>query len=809
MGTTLIVAEKPDAALHVAEALSENGSPRRVIIDGVPFFELQNNDRRLLVCSALGHLYAVGATGSHGQSKYPIWDYAWKPMHLVQRGRERQKRWIQGIAKASGQADEFVDACDFDLEGSLIGYMILKYACRGADQKARRMKFSTLTEPELRDAFANALPSLNFPLVFAGMCRHEVDWLFGINLSRALTQSALKTSGRYATLSTGRVQGPTLRFLVDRQKEIDTFVPTPYWIIKAKVDADGQIIPAEYEHERLDRKRDGEEAVRACAGQAGLIEDLNSTNYKLPPPTPFDLSSFQSEAFRHFGLSPHASLAIAERLYLDQLISYPRTSSQKLPPSIGYEKILRGLGKLSDYKAVVSELLGASRLVPIQGKKDDPAHPAIYPTGMLPRRQLDRREHGVYDLVVRRFLAVFGRTAVKRTEKATVNVQGRRFLLRGSRSVDDGWTTIYRPYVKFDDVFLPPLKIGQRVRMQEIISAERFTQPPPYYNPGSLLRRMEDSAIGTKATRAEIIDTLYKRGYVAGQPLRTTPLGSSIIEIMTNHCPKVIDVGFTRELEAKIEGIEGGSETRERVVLESRKYLQPIVEALKLREREIGQELTDVLSEMRDASTSLNTPCPSCGSRLRIAKNPHTRKRFIGCSGKWKNGCSYTLPLPQLGSLRLLEKNCPSCGFQLIQVKSRGRRPLTTCSKCFAEKAKPESTPVNATPTNLSDSSPASKQRIIPAVARGDEFGTKRRYCSVRPNETARSEQNPPLSTSPGTVHVSRICGQGSLSALTIAFGKHSLTRECITWVIHSRFRRHIFSWQPLSQHCCLRQGNF
>jgi len=689
VATTLIVTEKPDAALHVAEALSENESMRKIVVDGVPFFEVQASERRILVCSALGHLYSVADTEERSQSEYPVWNFTWKAKHLVQRGQERQKKWIQAIMKVSGEADRFIDACDYDLEGSLIGYMVLKYACRGADANAQRMKFSTLTETELRDAYANALPQLNFPLVHAGMCRHEVDWLFGINLSRALTQSALKVSGQYATLSTGRVQGPTLRFLVDRQKEIETFVPTPYWSLKVKLRIEGRTLVADYEHERLERKGDAEEVVQTCAGKSGLVETLDSTKHELNPPTPFDLSSLQGEAFRHFGMSPRISLGIAERLYLDQLISYPRTSSQKLPPSIGYEKIMRSLAKLPSYTTDTANLLGMERLVPNQGKKDDPAHPAIYPTGVLPKRQLENRERKLFDLVVRRFLASFGRTAVKQTSKATIRVERHRFVLRGSTFIERGWTTIYAPYATPQDVILPPLRVGQSALVQEIKSEDKFTQPPPHYNPSSLLRKMEDAEIGTKATRADIIETLYKRGYATGQQINSTPLASRIIEILNKHCPKVVDVSFTRELESKMDEIERGSETREHVLLQTAEYLKPIIKTLKTHEREIGQELTSILSEMREKSTTLATPCPRCGSRLRIAKNPHTRKRFIGCSGRWRNNCCYSLPLPQLGTLRMLERSCPDCGFQLIEVKLKGRRPLVSCCRCYAQRTDP------------------------------------------------------------------------------------------------------------------------
>ncbi|HYB66819.1 MAG TPA: toprim domain-containing protein, partial [Candidatus Acidoferrales bacterium] len=183
MKTTLIVTEKPDAAHHVAEALSDKSPPKRINVNGVPFFEVKNGER-ILVCSALGHLYAVAAKSGGSTSQYPVWDCSWKPKHLTERGQQRQEKWIRAITQVSQEADRFVNGCDYDVEGSLIGYTVLKYACNGADKNARRMRFSTLTERELKEAYAKALPNLDFPFASAGMCRHEVDWLFGINLSR-------------------------------------------------------------------------------------------------------------------------------------------------------------------------------------------------------------------------------------------------------------------------------------------------------------------------------------------------------------------------------------------------------------------------------------------------------------------------------------------------------------------------------------------------------------------------------------------------------------------------------------------------
>jgi DNA topoisomerase-1 len=688
VATTLIVTEKPDAALHVAEALSPDRKPKKISVGGVPFFDVRKEKEHILVCSALGHLYAVGAKGSEVRSQYPVWDIAWKPRHLIERGQGRQEKWIQSIAKVAKEADRFMNGCDYDVEGSLIGYTILKYACNGAHKKARRMKFSTLLAKDLQDAYSTAAAELDFPLAYAGMCRHEVDWLYGINLSRALTQSAYKASSRYSTLSTGRVQGPTLRFVVDRETEIETHVPVPYWVLRTTVEVNGQEVEADHEIERFEAKAQAESAVQDCAGKAGAIERLDSRTYRLLPPTPFDLSALQAEAYRHFFLTPRVTLGIGERLYLDQLISYPRTSSQKLPTSMDYREVLRSLGQIEAYRAATAELLSSGTLVPNEGRKDDPAHPAIYPTGTSPKRSLEPREQKIFDLIVHRFLATFGSTATRQSDRATIKVGQHTFFLHGSRTLEKGWISLYQPYAKLEDVRLPALREGQEVTIKKIGLEEKHTQPPPRFNPSSLLKAMENAEIGTKATRADIIETLYRRGYVKEQRMVATQVAFRVIEILTKFCPKVVDVAFTHELESMMHEIELGKQTREHVVLEAVDYLKPIIEALKNKEDEIGREITGVTTEMWQDSITLSVPCPKCGSKLRVIRNPRSRKRFIGCSGKWEEKCPFSLPLPQFGALTLLGKSCPECGFQMVQVRSIGRRPMISCPNCFVNKSK-------------------------------------------------------------------------------------------------------------------------
>ena len=681
----MVIAEKPDAALHIAEALHERGSPRKMSYKGVPVYEAGRSSERILVCSALGHLYKVDQVEHTKRSEFPVWKYAWKPIHEAERGRGQQERWLNAIAEAAKEADVFVNACDYDVEGSLIGYMVLKYSCKGADASARRMKFSTLTHEELRHAYENTLPHLDFPLVNAGLCRHEVDWLYGINLSRALTESARKSSGSYATLSTGRVQGPTLRFVVEREEDVATFVPIPHWEIQAVVEINGERLPAQFEMERLDTRADAHRIAALANAKEGLVDEIESRASELAPPHPFDLSSLQSEAYRHFGMAPRSSLSIAERLYLDALISYPRTGSQKLPDSIGYRKVLESLSENPAYRQHATTLLKLPSLRPNEGNREDPAHPAVYPSGAPKKRTLDAKETKLYDLIVRRFLATFATPATRETVKARISVNGLTFYLRGSHISTKGWIDYYKPYARFEDIALPSIKKGDRAKFVSVSSVEKLSQPPPRYNPSSLLREMEKNEIGTKATRAEIIETLARRGYVKGEKMLATPLGIQVIDVLEEYCPRVLDVAFTRELEEMMADIELGKQEKEHVVNEAIDHLKPIIDELKAHEGPIGEQLSSMIRQTRSDRTILSVPCPKCGHKLNVVKNRKTGKRFIGCLGKWEASCDFALPLPQLGTLTLLDERCRRCGFQMVKVQSKGRRPLITCQMCYVE----------------------------------------------------------------------------------------------------------------------------
>ena len=674
---TLIVTEKPDAAKRIAEALDLNGNPKKAEEKNVPYF-MANRDKRLVIVPALGHLYTV-VHESGRRNYYPVFNFKWAPRYLAEKGAKQIKTWIEVISTLAENADSFIDACDYDIEGAIIGYTLLKYACDNKENTATRMKYSTLTKAEVEKSYAERMPHLDFGMIEAGRTRHEVDWLYGINISRALTIAAKRCSGIYATLSSGRVQGPTLKFLVARERSINSFVPIPYWSIQAQVEIQDETYLLDYQKKVIERKADADAVVEACSGGTGAIEKIEEKTMQVAPPVPFDLGSLQSEAYSLFGYAPWQTGSIAERLYLDALISYPRTSSQKLPPVINYKSILDGLSREPSYSKLASELLRRDVLKPREGAKEDPAHPAVYPTGNRPQRALNTAERRIWDLVVRRFLAVFGEPGLKQSLKATINVNGHYFYLRGRQILKEGWMKYYKPYLHTEEVTLPPIKEGEMVQLKSIAREDKCTKPPARYNPNSLLKRMEKEGIGTKATRADTIRTLYNRKYITGERITVTDLGFDLTQVLHQYAPQVISVKLTRDLEEKMERLQNNSEKRERMLEETVDRLQPVLTEMKRQETTIGEVLSNALKRARIQERIIGE-CPTCHTgKLMILFSRRTKKRFIGCTSYFTTGCKTTFPLPQKGTVKPTSRACRSCGWPTLFVYMRARRPWNLC----------------------------------------------------------------------------------------------------------------------------------
>jgi DNA topoisomerase-1 len=674
---TLIITEKPDAARRIAFALDAKEKPQRMEKYGIPYY-VARRDREIVIVPALGHLYTV--TEERGiKRNYPTFNFKWAPSYLAGRSARQSRIWVEAISKLSRDADAFIDACDYDIEGSIIGYNILKYACAGKEPVAKRMKYSTLTKEEIEKAYAEPFPHLDFALVEAGLTRHEVDWLYGINLSRALTMAVKDWSGKYFTLSTGRVQGPTLRYIVTREKNIRSFVPMPYWKIRAKIEIDGQTFEVQYEKEIIKTKREATTILNACKRKNGQAKRIDVKQFQQAPPTPFDLGTLQSESYVLFGHTPKRTANIAQHLYLDALISYPRTSSQKLPPAIDYERILKSLNKAPQYRELAAELLARSELKPKEGIREDSAHPAIYPTGKLPDRVLSQYEKSIWDLIVRRFMTAFAEPATNQNIRITIGVNAHRFRLEGKRILKEGWLRFYKPYTRSEEIHLPPIKEGQLIAITKVVLDDRFTKPPPRYNPSSVLKKMEEAEIGTKATRADIIQTLYGRKYVKDERMAATDLGFEVIEILEEYCPTVISTEFTRQLETRMNNIQASNEKRAEVLADAIENLKPELEKLKKNQKTIGEQLSKAIEKSRKDERAIGT-CPTCKTgKLVTLHSRKTGKRFIGCTNYFKGLCKTSFPLPQRGTIKPFRRSCNECGWPAVQVRMESRHSWILC----------------------------------------------------------------------------------------------------------------------------------
>ncbi len=595
------------------------------------------------------------------------------------------RRRISAIRELSKKATSFINACDYDVEGETIGENILQYVCGRPEGSSQRAKFSTLTDDELVASFEKAKPGIGIGLARAGRARHAIDFLWGVNLSRILSDSFNSVSHGYKTISMGRVQGPTLGFVVQRELEIRNFVPTPYWTVTAVFEKDGVRFEALSTRGKFLVKASAEQVKAECEGKSGRVLSSTSVAYKERPPPPFDTLDLQREAFRTFGYSPSRTLQIAQRLYLDAVISYPRTSSQRLPPSIGYENIISKLARINQYSLLASELLGR-RLSPREGTRADPAHPAIYPTGVQLRESPSSQEGKVFDLIVRRFLSCFAEDAVREKTDISIDVEGNTFGIVGRRTLKSGWISVHGKRSDLDEKSTPALKEGEVVSVIRISCDEKLEQAPYRYNQSTLLGMMEREGIGTKSTRAETISTLIARGYMAGEKIVATDLGIALVEAMKEHCPQIVSVELTRETERELERIEAGeaegSEVSEKAIVILSKQVAAI--------RESSEALTaEIKTAVGEANNSVNVlgACPICKSgKLIVIRSRKTRKRFVGCTD-YSKGCRASAPLPQRGTVKAAAKPCMKCGWPIVYIRA-WRRPWRICVNVNCENNK-------------------------------------------------------------------------------------------------------------------------
>ena len=673
----LIISEKPQAAEKIANALADKGATK--LRDKVNYFSLTHNGKQIRVCSAVGHLYGLGEKG--GESwKYPVFDTEWKPTYKMNKAAAYTKDYIDTIKMLGKEASSVTVAADFDIEGEVIGLNVVLHALGLKD--AERMKFSTLTKNDLIKSYENKLPTIVWGQANAGVTRHNLDWYYGINLSRAFTESIKKGAGQFKVMSTGRVQAPALHFLAERERKIAAFIPEKYSeifmdgncdnidvnlhyelskdqiaerkkILAEKVDEDGKKVTVD-KHKIFDSGF-ADLVVSETSGKDGKITEISSKKFNQAVPIPFDLTSLQMEASTLFGYSPKRTIEIAQKLYIEGVTSYPRTSSQKLPSELNLKNVLDQLNKQAKYKDFVSKVLEVNpELKPNEGKKEDPAHPAIHPTGEIPK-SLDPVEMKVYDLVVKRFFAVFGEPAVKETNTIRVDVNSHQFILSGTRTIIKNWHELYAPYVKAKDVELPVLTEGDTVINKEIIREDKETNPPKRYTDASIIKELEKRNLGTKATRADILENLKKRAFIVDKSIKVTELGLSMDEILAREVPMLVDEALTREFEEKMEDVRLGNTTPEKVLKEARAKLEVVLADIKSKEVELGKQLATA-SKLAVFQAAKIAKCPSCEEgTLVLKKQRKGPQKFIACD-KYPD-CKTIFSAPNVPVIKGLEED--------------------------------------------------------------------------------------------------------------------------------------------------------
>ncbi len=664
----LIITEKPSAALKIANALAD-GKAIKHSDKGVPYYDITHGNKDIMVGCAVGHLFTVHEKNKKGWT-YPVFDVEWVQSSKVSKGSKFTSKYVTTLKKLAKDAETFTIATDFDIEGEVIGFNVLSHICKQKDGK--RMKFSTLTKDELRKSYENASPTLEWGQANAGLTRHVLDYYYGINLSRALSL-AIKTTGKFKILSSGRVQGPALKIIVDKEKEIKIFIPVPYWQIELRGEVKGAEIVALHKKDKIWEKDEADKIMKKVKGQKANIDTLERKQFKQAPPTPFDLTTLQTEAYRSLRIQPKETLSLAQELYTKGLISYPRTSSQELPKEIGFKKIIGELAKQEFYQELAKKLLNIKELKPNNGKKKDPAHPAIYPTGQI--QNIEGREAKVYDIIVRRFMATFGEEATRETMTITIDVNKEPFITKGTRTVELGWHEFYGPHVKLEEEQLPDVENGEDVDVKKMSMLSKETQPPKRYTPASIIKELEKRNLGTKATRASIVDALYQRGYVLDKSIQATELGIKTCETLEKYCPSILDEELTKSFEEEMDKIREKKQKGEDVLNKAKEILTKILKSFKTKEKEIGKGLAQASKET-DFGINFIGKCPKCkeGS-LQVRKGKFGR--FIACD-KYPE-CKTTFSLPAKGMVKATEELCKECQHPMIQLQMARKPPQIIC----------------------------------------------------------------------------------------------------------------------------------
>jgi DNA topoisomerase I len=659
----LIISEKANTAKKIAQFLSE-GPVKEGKHRSVPHHTFTWKGEETVSVGLKGHVL-----NPEYPEEYSNWQKV-EPRELIDAEILKsvsEKGVAQAVTSLSKKADRVVIATDFDREGELIGVEALSLVFEANPKlmdHVERARFSALTPGEVDRAF-DELMEVSNDLADAGEARQDIDLIWGATLTRWVSRATKRYGSAF--LSVGRVQSPTLVLIADRERERRAFVPVPYWELEVNL-KNGEPFTVRHQTERFEDEERAKRAYENVADTAIVVE-VEQKSATRRPPTPFNTTAFLTAA-ANIGISPSRAARIAEDLYTDGFISYPRTDNTVYPRSLDLREVLRYLGSVEGVGQHAERLLSHEKLSPTRGKKETTDHPPIYPTGYASKKSMRDDRWKIYQLVVRRFLATLSAPAKTLRTTLRFDSDGEPLVTGGTVVTEEGWLGVY-PYSRRADEEIPDLAEGDVVQVisKEVLSKE--TQPPGRYGAGRLINVMEDFGLGTKATRPNIIQNLYDRGYVHDDPLVPTEKGMAVARALTDFASEIASYEMTAELERSMDEISEGKVSKDSVVDSSRDVLRRVYDHLQNSETEFA----DIVWEGIRTDETIGK-CPESGHDLIIRRNRKSRKRFVGCTGY--PDCRVTYPLPQRGEIIPLGTRCDACGSPEIKVLG-GKRPWVTC----------------------------------------------------------------------------------------------------------------------------------
>ncbi|WP_151631863.1 DNA topoisomerase III [Noviherbaspirillum aerium] len=651
MTKTLIIAEKPSVANDIAKALG-----------GFTKHDEYFESNEYVLSSAVGHLVEIGVPEEY-DVKRGKWTFTHLPMippHFALNPIAKTESRLKVLTRLIKRKDVsgLINACDAGREGELIFRLIAQYA--KAKQPIRRLWLQSMTPGAIRDGFSRLREDQEMlPLADAARCRSEADWLIGINGTRAMTAFNSKEGGFYLT-TVGRVQTPTLSIVVEREEKIKSFVPRDYWEVRAEFICaagiyEGRWLDTKFKKdetdpekkaERLWSKAAAESIVAACRGKQGTVTEESKPATQIAPAL-FDLTSLQREANARFGFSAKNTLGLAQALYeKHKVLTYPRTDSRHLPEDYinTVRQTLEVVAENHNYQQFASQILNKNWVKPNKRIFDNSKisdHFAIIPTTQAPKN-LSEPEQKLYDLVTRRFMAVFFPAAEFLVTTRYTEVSGHQFKTEGKVMTNPGWLAIYgREAANEDDKenagTLVPVAKGEKVQTEKVTANGLVTKPPARYSEATLLSAMEGAGklvddeelreamagkgLGTPATRAAIIEGLLNEKYLLREGREIIPTAKAF-QLMTLlrglGVNELTAPELTGEWEYKLSQMERGRISREEFMREIAQMTQIIVK----RAKEYNNDTIP-----GDYAT-LNTPCPNCGG---VVKENYRRFACTKC----------------------------------------------------------------------------------------------------------------------------------------------------------------------------------